>query len=602
MMMTMMRSTSFEFYTVLVLCLLMAQPASSAVFIYTKNNTKGNTTNSNSNSNSSSISNSNESATTTTTTTTATYYPSLPANIGKAWVTGASFDAILSYVPSDPFLCNTTRTAPPDNNNINNNINNINNNNNPLPTAVLVSRGRCPVTRKARIAASRYGPQVEFLIVCNEPPDDQHDDALDHGPVITPIRGSSTSSIAKKLRITSVSYTAGVALVEYWKSSSNHNNNNSAKSGPTTNSVLPPVVSLMITQEEARGWSEVVTTPADDDDYEQQVVILTTPSSSKTGSSNSAGTNSKYNTNYGVTDQVLNPTLGMFCTILLLSTSFLLCLVAARPHRRRRRRGGPSSPGSGAGAGSGGGGGGGGGTTYMGRNLLTADEIDHYLTVSRHSSTPKRKTNKQQQQQQQVSPTRSLCCGRIHSPTSSSSSLEHQQNSEGNAQSSEEEEEEQEDEALLLHCAICLEDVKMDKMTVRLPCQHTFHHDCILPWLTERQGTCPLCKYDVYQYVQETAALDFSLSPHMAGILSRTRQHWRDSFLSVSSFLEDPFGALQDLDDDEEGEEEYGEYEYDSNDNTMPLETNTAIEQGHGDITSNPSMAPSETVPIVSSE
>lgn len=27
-----------------------------------------------------------------------------------------------------------------------------------------------------------------------------------------------------------------------------------------------------------------------------------------------------------------------------------------------------------------------------------------------------------------------------------------------------------------------------------MPCQHAFHSECIVPWLTDRSPTCPLCK------------------------------------------------------------------------------------------------------------
>jgi len=47
-------------------------------------------------------------------------------------------------------------------------------------------------------------------------------------------------------------------------------------------------------------------------------------------------------------------------------------------------------------------------------------------------------------------------------------------------------------------CSICIDDFE-DGETVRLlpRCGHAFHTDCIMPWLTERQGCCPLCKDSV---------------------------------------------------------------------------------------------------------
>ena len=44
------------------------------------------------------------------------------------------------------------------------------------------------------------------------------------------------------------------------------------------------------------------------------------------------------------------------------------------------------------------------------------------------------------------------------------------------------------------NCAICL-DIFKEKDTVRgLPCNHCYHRKCIDPWLTDRRGSCPLCK------------------------------------------------------------------------------------------------------------
>jgi len=54
-------------------------------------------------------------------------------------------------------------------------------------------------------------------------------------------------------------------------------------------------------------------------------------------------------------------------------------------------------------------------------------------------------------------------------------------------------------------CSICIEDFEAGEALTILPrCKHAFHKDCIHPWLTERQGCCPLCKTNVLQ--QQDAA------------------------------------------------------------------------------------------------
>jgi hypothetical protein len=41
-------------------------------------------------------------------------------------------------------------------------------------------------------------------------------------------------------------------------------------------------------------------------------------------------------------------------------------------------------------------------------------------------------------------------------------------------------------------CSICLE---TNNESVRLPCGHFYHENCIKTWLTKK-SLCPLCKYD----------------------------------------------------------------------------------------------------------
>jgi len=53
-------------------------------------------------------------------------------------------------------------------------------------------------------------------------------------------------------------------------------------------------------------------------------------------------------------------------------------------------------------------------------------------------------------------------------------------------------------------CSICLDDYEQGEKLRLLPCGHFFHTDCVLPWLTERQDCCPLCKVKVSSDGQTT--------------------------------------------------------------------------------------------------
>ena len=46
-------------------------------------------------------------------------------------------------------------------------------------------------------------------------------------------------------------------------------------------------------------------------------------------------------------------------------------------------------------------------------------------------------------------------------------------------------------------CAICIDEYQDGETLQVLPCSHKFHAECIVPWLTERQASCPLCKHDI---------------------------------------------------------------------------------------------------------
>ena len=46
-------------------------------------------------------------------------------------------------------------------------------------------------------------------------------------------------------------------------------------------------------------------------------------------------------------------------------------------------------------------------------------------------------------------------------------------------------------------CSICMTDMDKDNDVCDLPCSHTFHDDCIQPWLTQYNYKCPICRKEV---------------------------------------------------------------------------------------------------------
>jgi hypothetical protein len=50
-------------------------------------------------------------------------------------------------------------------------------------------------------------------------------------------------------------------------------------------------------------------------------------------------------------------------------------------------------------------------------------------------------------------------------------------------------------------CNICIETYKKDDKIVILPCNHVFHNECIENWLCNEKVTCPICRKDVREYI-----------------------------------------------------------------------------------------------------
>lgn len=52
-------------------------------------------------------------------------------------------------------------------------------------------------------------------------------------------------------------------------------------------------------------------------------------------------------------------------------------------------------------------------------------------------------------------------------------------------------------------CCICLEVMPVGEQVRILPCMHVFHHECINGWFQQKKYTCPMCKLDLRDYLEE---------------------------------------------------------------------------------------------------
>ena len=67
-------------------------------------------------------------------------------------------------------------------------------------------------------------------------------------------------------------------------------------------------------------------------------------------------------------------------------------------------------------------------------------------------------------------------------------------------------------------CAVCKDQFQLgtenpdEQIVVQLPCKHSFHQPCILPWL-KSSGTCPVCRYALVPQPDHNAPRNNPTSP-----------------------------------------------------------------------------------------
>jgi len=100
-----------------------------------------------------------------------------------------------------------------------------------------------------------------------------------------------------------------------------------------------------------------------------------------------------------------------------------------------------------------------------------------------------------------------------------------------------------------ISCSICLEEFTATEKLRQLPCNHLFHTSCILPWLTQQNPSCPLCKTHVASQTEAPSSSFLSLSSSTSNnfnnvLIAPFRLLFTCCCLPLQSFLSQRFAHL----------------------------------------------------------